>query len=96
MIEIVLTSPWWAQVATGVWLWSVLIGVFVLAKSYRRMNVVSELILATFAQWWIVISVLEHKGFAHGWTIHMVNERLIIGVGVLGLANLFMYRRSLR
>jgi len=96
VIEIILKAPWWAQVATGIWLWSALIWVFILAKAYRRMYIVTELILATFAQWLIVISILEHRGFAHGWITHMVDERFIIGVGILGLANLFMYRRYLR
>ena len=92
MIDVFLNSPWWGMLAVIVWLLSVLAGVFVLLTR-RNIDQIIELLLHTFFQWWVVITTLTHKGFEHGWTIHMIDERMVIGFGIAGLANLYLYLR---
>ena len=95
MIDVFLGSPWWGILAGLVWLISALVGLVVLITR-RDIDHTIELMLTGFFQWWVVITTLTHLGFEHGWTLHMISERMVIGFGVAGIANLYTYTRLLK
>ena len=83
--------------AFGFWLWiiSALVGIAVFIHHLTKKNgdELLELALQTVGQWWIAYSILMHKGFDHGWVIHMVTERTVFGYLILAVANMFMFLR---
>ena len=80
----------------AIWLLSAVVGliVFLDCAFKKRINFILDLIVLTIGEWWVAYTILFHKGFEHGWTVHMVNERTVFGFLIFGIANFLIFLRA--